>query len=168
VEYSGVLKINYQGGNNGKVGPLTLSSTGVAGLTLTGDSLRLNPMGGTLSYKVTGTPTTTGVAGFTITVGDKTCQTQFNVIDSEVKLSSFFTPNGDGNNDRWENPALVFYPESKVYIFDRTGRLLVEYPGASLGWDGMIGQIPASAGDYWYVIQVTKDDIRRGNFTLIK
>ena len=168
VEYTGVLKINYQGGNNGKVGPLTLSSTGVAGLTLKGDSLRLNPMGGTLSYKVTGTPTTTGVAGFTITVGNKTCQTQFNVIDSEVKLSSFFTPNGDGNNDRWENPALVFYPESLVYIFDRTGRLLVEYAGDSLGWDGMIGQIPASAGDYWYVIQVTKEDIRRGNFTLIK
>ncbi len=168
VEYTGVLKIKYQGGNNGKVGPLTLSSTGVAGLTLKGDSLRLNPMGGTLSYKVTGTPTTTGVAGFTITVGDKTCQTQFNVIDSEVKLSSFFTPNGDGNNDRWENPALVFYPESKVYIFDRTGRLLVEYAGDSLGWDGMIGQIPASAGDYWYVIQVTKEDIRKGNFTLIK
>jgi gliding motility-associated-like protein len=168
VEFNGVLKINYQGGNNGKVGPLTLSSTGVAGLTLTGDSLRLNPMGGTLSYKVTGTPTTTGVAGFTITVGDKTCQTQFNVIDSEVKLSSFFTPNGDGNNDRWENPALVFYPESKVYIFDRTGRLLVEYSGDAPGWDGMIGQIPASAGDYWYVIQVTKDDIRKGNFTLIK
>jgi gliding motility-associated-like protein len=168
VEYTGVLKINYQGGNNGKVGPITLSSTGVAGLTLTGDSLRLNTMGGTLSYKVTGKPTTTGVAGFTITVGDKTCQTQFNVIDSEVKLSSFFTPNGDGNNDRWENPALVFYPESKVYIFDRTGRLLIEYAGDSLGWDGMIGQIPASAGDYWYVIQVTKDDIRKGNFTLIK
>jgi gliding motility-associated-like protein len=168
VEFNGVLKINYQGGNNGKVGPLTLSSTGVAGLTLTGDSLRLNPMGGTLSYKVTGTPTTTGVAGFTITVGDKTCQTQFNVIDSEVKLSSFFTPNGDGNNDRWENPALVFYPESKVYIFDRTGRLLVEYSGDAPGWDGMIGQIPASAGDYWYVIQVTKEDIRKGNFTLIK
>jgi gliding motility-associated-like protein len=168
VEFNGVLKINYQGGNNGKVGPLTLSSTGVAGLTLTGDSLRLNPMGGTLSYKVTGTPTTTGVAGFTITVGDKTCQTQFNVIDNEVKLSSFFTPNGDGNNDRWEIPALVFYPESKVYIFDRTGRLLVEYSGDAPGWDGMIGQIPASAGDYWYVIQVTKEDIRKGNFTLIK
>jgi gliding motility-associated-like protein len=168
VEYTGVLKIKYQGGNNGKVGPLTLSSTGVAGLTLKGDSLRLNPMGGTLSYTVTGKPTSTGVAGFTITVGDKTCQTLFNVIDNEVKLSSFFTPNGDGNNDRWGIPALVFYPESKVYIFDRTGRLLVEYSGDSPGWDGMIGNYPASAGDYWYVIQVTKEDIRKGSFTLIK
>jgi gliding motility-associated-like protein len=168
VEYNGVLKIKYQGGNNGKVGPLTLSSTGVAGLTLKGDSLRLNPMGGTLNYTVTGKPTSTGVAGFTITVGDKTCQTLFNVIDNEVKLSSFFTPNGDGNNDRWEIPALVFYPESKVYIFDRTGRLLVEYSGDSPGWDGMIGNYPASAGDYWYVIQVTKEDIRKGNITLIK
>jgi gliding motility-associated-like protein len=168
VDYTGVLKIKYQGGNNGKVNPLTLSSTGVAGLTLTGDSTRLNPLGGTLSYKVTGTPTTTGVAGFTISIGEKTCQTLFNVIDNEVKLSSFFTPNGDGKNDRWEIPALVFYPESKVYIFDRTGRLLVEYSGDSPGWDGTIGQIPASAGDYWYVIQVTKEDIRKGNFTLIK
>ncbi|MFM7089799.1 MAG: T9SS type B sorting domain-containing protein, partial [Bacteroidota bacterium] len=160
VAYTGVLKINYQGGNNGKVGSVTLSSTGVTGLTLTGDSLRLNPLGGTLNYTVTGTPTSTGVAGFSITVGDKTCQILLNVIDNEVKLSSFFTPNGDGKNDRWEIPALVFYPESKVYIFDRTGRLLVEYAGDSPGWDGTIGNIPASSGDYWYVIQVTKDDIR--------
>jgi gliding motility-associated-like protein len=85
-----------------------------------------------------------------------------------IDYPHYFTPNGDGNNDRWEIPALVFYPESKVYIFDRTGRLLVEYSGDSPGWDGMIGQIPASAGDYWYVIQVTKEDIRKGNFTLIK
>jgi gliding motility-associated-like protein len=168
VAYNGVLKLNYQGGNNGKVRPITISSTGVTGLTLTGDSLRLNPSGGTLMYAITGTPTSTGVAGFTITVGDKTCQTLFPVIDNEVKLSSFFTPNGDGTNDRWEIPALVFYPESKVFIFDRTGRLLVEYAGDSPGWDGLIGGLPASSGDYWYVIQVTKDDIRKGNFTLIK
>ncbi len=168
VEYTGVLKINYQGGNNGKVNPISISSTGVAGLTLTGDSRRLNPLGGTLSYTVTGTPTTTGIGGFTMTIGDKTCQTLFKVIDNEVKMSSFFTPNGDGNNDRWEIPALVLYPESKVYIFDRTGKLLVEYSGDSPGWDGMISNIPASAGDYWYVIQITKEDFRKGHFTLIK
>ena len=168
VEYTGVLKINYKGGNNGKVNPISISSTGVAGLTLTGDSRRLNPLGGTLSYTVTGTPTTTGIGGFTITIGDKTCQTLFKVIDNEVKMSSFFTPNGDGNNDRWEIPALVLYPESKVYIFDRTGKLLVEYSGDSPGWDGMISNIPASAGDYWYVIQITKEDFRKGHFTLIK
>jgi gliding motility-associated-like protein len=168
VDYAGVLKINYQGGNNGKVIPVTLSSTGVSGLTLTGDSLRLNPLGGTIKFSITGKPTTTGVAGFNITIGDKTCKALFNVIDNEVKLSSFFTPNGDGKNDRWEIPALVFYPEAKVYIFDRSGRLLVEYSGASPGWDGMIGNYPASSGDYWYVIHVTKDDIRKGNFTLIK
>ena len=168
VDYAGVLKINYQGGNNGKVFPVTLSSTGVSGLTLTGDSLRLNPLGGTIKFSITGKPTSTGVAGFNITIGDKTCKALFNVIDNEVKLSSFFTPNGDGKNDRWEIPALVFYPEAKVYIFDRSGRLLVEYSGASPGWDGMIGNYPASSGDYWYVIHVTKDDIRKGNFTLIK
>jgi len=168
MDYTGVLKINYQGGNNGKIFPVTLSSTGVSGLTLTGDSLRLNPLGGNIKYSITGKPMSTGVASFNISIGDKTCYALFNVIDNEIKLSNFFTPNGDGKNDRWEIPALVFYPEAKVYIFDRTGRLLVEYSGASPGWDGMIGNYPASSGDYWYMIHLTKNDIRKGNFTLIK
>jgi len=91
------------------------------------------------------------------------------VIDSEVKISNVFTPNEDGKNDLWSVPALAFKPESKVFIFDRLGRLLIEYPGSSPGWNGMINNYPATAGDYWYVIQISKDAVPlKGNFTLLR
>jgi gliding motility-associated-like protein len=87
----------------------------------------------------------------------------------EYELPNVFTPNEDGKNDLWSIPALAFKPESKVFIFDRLGRLLIEYPGSSPGWNGMINNYPATAGDYWYVIQISKDAVPlKGNFTLLR
>ena len=91
------------------------------------------------------------------------------VIDSEIKIPNVFTPNEDGKNDLWSIPALAFKPESKVFIFDRLGRLLIEYPGSSPGWNGLVNNYPATAGDYWYVIQISKDAAPlKGNFSLLR
>jgi gliding motility-associated-like protein len=168
TDYSGELTISYLGGNKGKISPISLSSAGVKGLTLESDSFTLNPQGGNLVFSLKGKPQTAGLASFNLTVGDQTCQVMVNVIDTEIQIPTYFTPNGDGKNDLWTIPALIFHEEAKVYIFDRTGRLLVEFSGSSQGWNGYIGQYPASAGDYWYVIQLNKEEVRKGNFTLIK
>jgi gliding motility-associated-like protein len=168
TDYSGELTISYLGGNNGKINPISLSSAGVKGLTLESNAFTLNPKGGNLVFSLKGKPETAGLASFNLTVGDQTCQVMVNVINTEIQIPTYFTPNGDGKNDLWTIPALIFHEDAKVYIFDRTGRLLVEYSGSSQGWNGYIGQYPASAGDYWYVIQLNKEEVRKGNFTLIK
>ena len=168
TDYSGELTISYLGGNNGKISPISLTSAGVKGLTLESNAFTLNPQGGNLVFSLKGKPETAGLASFNLTVGDQTCQVMVNVINTEIQIPTYFTPNGDGKNDFWTIPALIFHEEAKVYIFDRTGRLLVEYSGSSQGWNGYIGQYPASAGDYWYVIQLNKEEVRKGNFTLIK
>lgn len=169
LEYSGVVTLSYQGGNNRKSYPVNIASTVVEGLTLKADSILLNNSGGTLSFNLTGTPDTAGIAFFPLTIGEKTCNVMVKVIESEIIIPNVFTPNEDGKNDLWSIPALAFKPESKVFIFDRLGRLLIEYPGSSPGWNGMINNYPATAGDYWYVIQISKDAVPlKGNFTLLR
>ncbi|MFO0469181.1 MAG: T9SS type B sorting domain-containing protein [Bacteroidota bacterium] len=169
LEYSGVVTVSYQGGNNRKSYPIEIASSVVKGLTLKADSLLLNSTGGTLSLNLTGTPDTAGIAFFPLTIGEKTCNVLVKVIESEIIIPNVFTPNEDGKNDLWSIPALAFKPESKVFIFDRLGRLLIEYPGSSAGWNGLINNYPATAGDYWYVIQISKDAVPlNGNFTLLR
>ncbi len=169
LDYSGLVTISYQGGNNKKSYPVNIVSSVVKGLTLKADSLLLYSTGGTLSFNLSGKPDTAGIAFFALTIGGKTCNFMVKVIDSEIKISNVFTPNEDGKNDLWSIPALAFKPESKVFIFDRLGRLLIEYPGSSPGWNGMINNYPATAGDYWYVIQISKGAVPlKGNFTLLR
>ena len=169
LDYSGVVTISYQGGNNKKSYPVNIASSVVKGLTLKADSLLLNSSGGMLSFNLTGKPDTAGIAFFPLIIGEKTCNVMVKVIESDIKVPNVFTPNEDGKNDLWSIPALAFKPESKVFIFDRLGRLLIEYPGFSPGWNGMINNYPATAGDYWYVIQISKDAVPlKGNFTLLR
>ena len=169
LDYSGVVTISYQGGNNKKSYPVNIASSAVNGLTLKADSLLLNSSGGILSFNLMGNPDTAGIAFFPLIIGEKTCNVMVKVIESDIKVPNVFTPNEDGKNDLWSIPALAFKPESKVFIFDRLGRLLIEYPGSSPGWNGMINNYPATAGDYWYVIQISKDAVPlKGNFTLLR
>jgi gliding motility-associated-like protein len=168
IDYSGELRINYSGGNNKKNNAINLSSTGISGLKLTSDSLFLSSSGGIITLNLSGKADSVGYANFDLTIGEKFCKIQTKIIDSEIFIPTVFTPNGDGKNDLWSIPSLALRPESKVFIFDRFGRLLIEYPGTYSGWNGLIGIYPATAGDYWYVIQLKDNQVLKGNFSLIR
>lgn len=82
-----------------------------------------------------------------------------------------FTPNGDGINDQWTIPGLVFYPDARVLVFNRGGQKLYE-AGAYIShpWDGRFHGTPQPAGVYVYIIEL-KDDGKRllkGTLTLIR
>lgn len=70
LDYSGVVTISYQGGNNKKSYPVNIASSVVKGLTLKADSLLLNSSGGMLSFNLTGNPDTAGIAFFPLTIGE--------------------------------------------------------------------------------------------------
>jgi gliding motility-associated-like protein len=169
LDYSGVVSITYSGGNNVKTAPVSLSSQGVNGLVLKADSLLLNQAGGVLKYTLLGKPGSAGTALFSLQIGGKACDISLKVLDSEmIKVSDFFSPNGDGVNDYWTIPELDLLPDSRVFVFDRFGRTLVESVGNSFRWDGLINNVPAPVDSYWYLVKLNENETLRGNFTLMR
>jgi gliding motility-associated-like protein len=167
--YKGEVSITYSGGNNVKTAPVSLSSQGVNGLVLKADSLLLNSAGGVLKYTLLGKPGSAGTAVFSLQIGGKSCTVSVKVLDSEmIKVSDFFSPNGDGVNDHWTIPELDLLPDSRVFVFDRFGRTLVESAGNSFRWDGLINNIPAPVDSYWYLVKLNENETLRGNFTLMR
>jgi gliding motility-associated-like protein/uncharacterized repeat protein (TIGR01451 family) len=62
----------------------------------------------------------------------------------------FFTPNGDGYNDYWQVIGLENQPDSRIYIFDRYGKLLKEISTTGQGWDGTYNGHQLPSTDYWF------------------
>ena len=100
--------------------------------------------------------------------GCKTSGT-FNIVPVPIIPAKFFSPNGDGVNDRWVVKGIDFYPGAIIQIFDRFGKELISYHGYDLGWDGTYDGKMMMTTDYWYLITV--DEITKvisGHFTLKK
>jgi gliding motility-associated-like protein len=80
----------------------------------------------------------------------------------------FFTPNGDGVNERWRIKFSQMEPDMKIYIFDRYGKLITSFGASDTGWDGTYNGARLPATDYWFV--VTRQDGRqmRGHFSMMR
>lgn len=78
----------------------------------------------------------------------------------------FFSPNGDGTNENWNIIGAELYPDSKVYIYDRYGKLLQQISPQSIGWDGRNqGQLMPSS-DYWFRFEYDNGKVFTGHFAL--
>lgn len=69
-----------------------------------------------------------------------------------IKHPKYFTPNGDGFNDTWKLSGLTTSLITKIYIFDRYGKLLKEISADGTGWDGTYLGVPMPADDYWFTV----------------
>lgn len=79
----------------------------------------------------------------------------------------FFTPNGDQYNDTWKIKNLeIDYPNSKLFIFDRYGKLLKQINPSQEGWDGTQFNRPLPANDYWFELRLEDGKMIKGHFTL--
>jgi gliding motility-associated-like protein len=79
-----------------------------------------------------------------------------------IKYMLFFTPNGDGYNDRWKINGLN-QNDAKINIFDRYGKLIKEMTGinSNSGWDGTYNGDVLPASDYWFTIDFIENDVQR-------
>ncbi|VXC21018.1 conserved exported hypothetical protein [Flavobacterium sp. 9AF] len=85
-----------------------------------------------------------------------------------LDFPKFFTPNGDGYNDTWQikNLEKAGLENSKIYIFDRFGKLLKQISPQGNGWNGTFnGQILPSS-DYWFVIELPNGKKIKNHFSL--
>ena len=77
-----------------------------------------------------------------------------------IGYPKYFTPNGDSYNDTWNIPGLSnISNNSRIYIFDRYGKLLKDLSPKGTGWDGTyIGQ-PMPADDYWFTVEYSEQGV---------
>lgn len=83
-----------------------------------------------------------------------------------IDYPKFFTPNNDGHNDHWQISSIKKYPNSKISIFDRYGRLLKELFENDLGWDGFYNGAEMPSDDYWFKANFNNKTIFSGHFSL--
>lgn len=89
---------------------------------------------------------------------------------SVIGYKKFFTPNNDGIHDTWRILGIRedFQPNSKVYIFDRYGKLLKELDPLGEGWDGTFIGRPMPQSDYWFIVFLEDGREFKGHFSLVR
>ncbi|MCF8226524.1 MAG: gliding motility-associated C-terminal domain-containing protein [Bacteroidales bacterium] len=93
-------------------------------------------------------------------------------VETDIILPNAFTPNGDDLNERFA-PIIDFKPKDyKMFIFDRSGKMLFYSVNPLEGWDGSVnGKSRAPEGIYVYHIEFMSYNgvrkVRTGNVVLI-
>lgn len=68
-------------------------------------------------------------------------------------VPNFISPNGDGKNDTWQIKALEAFPNTRIQIFDRYGKMFVDrILSSDFEWDGRYNSQPLPSSSYWYII----------------
>lgn len=78
----------------------------------------------------------------------------------------YFTPNGDGYNDKWQIKFSDIEPNMSIKIYDRYGKLIVAFFGNDFGWDGTLNNIQLPSDEYWFVIQRENGKEFKGHFSM--
>lgn len=78
----------------------------------------------------------------------------------------FFSPNNDAINEYWHVIGAARYPDSKLYIYDRYGKLIKQLEPEGIGWDGTFNGLPMPSSDYWFRYFYGDGQEFSGHFTL--
>jgi gliding motility-associated-like protein len=85
-----------------------------------------------------------------------------------------FTPNGDGQNDRWlvTNNGGSCTKRVYVTVFNRYGNIVYKNDNYQNTWDGTYDGKPVADGTYYYTISyvtITDNTLRlQGNVTILR
>ena len=85
-----------------------------------------------------------------------------------LNYPKFFTPNGDNVNEIWNVSYIRNFPESRITIFDRYGKLIKSYRGSQSGWEGMLNGKNLPSTDYWFVLELETGREIKGHFSLVR
>ena len=81
------------------------------------------------------------------------------VFDVRIIIPGGFSPNGDGENDKFVFGGLENYPKSQLYIYTRAGQLIYQSGNYQNDWDGtsitkaVSGQQLVPTGVYYYILK---------------
>ncbi|WP_156340062.1 T9SS type B sorting domain-containing protein [Nonlabens sp. YIK11] len=125
----------------------------------------MNEFNGSYTYTFRGVETGNGIQ--TIQLRDSNgCWTQTLEVIT-LGIPQFVTPNNDGYNDTWNIKGLeVLDQDSKLYVFDRYGKLLADLTLDQQGWNGVFNGEPLPSTDYWYRLELEDGRTVSGHFSL--
>lgn len=103
---------------------------------------------------------------YTVSVRDKEGCGEDSSEVTIIDYPKFFTPNDDGFNDYWQIKGISKFPNSKIFIYDRYGKLLKQLSASSLGWDGFYTGKKMNSSDYWFKVDLDNGTSFSGHFTL--
>jgi len=82
------------------------------------------------------------------------------ITEEKITIPEAFSPNGDGQNDLFIFNGLEQYPQSRLYIYTRSGQLIYETKDYRNNWDGKpnVGSMSNSklvpTGVYYYILEL--------------
>jgi gliding motility-associated-like protein len=85
-----------------------------------------------------------------------------------LNYPKFFTPNGDGINEKWHLEYSWFEPEALIYVYDRYGKLIISFTPKNPGWDGTYNGRQLPSTDYWFVVERKDGRVHKGHFSMIR
>ena len=131
-----------------------------------GGTLTTNPASTTVrvtqntTYTVTATSTAGCIATANVAVTTKD--------DIYLETVNVFTPNGDGINDKFVIKNLDLYPNNKLQVFDRTGKIIYEQNNYANNWDGTVNGKLLTKDTYFYVLIVNGQVVKKATITLVR
>jgi gliding motility-associated-like protein len=105
----------------------------------------------------------------TVSVTDSFGCTQLSSTIFVLDYPKFFTPNNDGFNDYWN--INLENSNSKLFIFDRYGKLIKQVFPNEIGWNGTYNNKQLPATDYWFVLEYDECGIQKtfkSHFSLLR
>lgn len=111
---------------------------------------------------------------YTFNPNNINCKNSFThiiTVSNQLVIPSFFTPNSDNTNDFWKIIGLESYLETKLFVYNRYGKLLSK-PNITIGWDGKYNGKNMPSNDYWYHffgVNINNEYVvRKGYFSLLR
>ncbi|MES2543569.1 MAG: T9SS type B sorting domain-containing protein [Bacteroidota bacterium] len=97
----------------------------------------------------------------TVTVTDVNQCTSLTTEVMVLGYPHYFTPNGDGINDTWNIIGFEDRPETKIFIYDRYGKLMTQISSTDKGWDGTYNGNLMPSSDYWFTVDYIENGINK-------
>lgn len=72
----------------------------------------------------------------------------------EITIYNTFTPNGDGNNDVWYIANILKYPDCRLEIYNRNGRIIYKVRGYANTWAGKSSGEELPEATYFYMLDL--------------
>jgi gliding motility-associated-like protein len=89
--------------------------------------------------------------------------------DYNVTANNLITPNGDGENDVWIVENLDSYPDNKLLILDRSGKIIYSKTNYDNNWNGLYNGFMLPEDTYYYVFTFNSGSIvKKGFVSLVK